>query len=143
MALVHDFGKALTDKKILPHHYGHENMVEPVEAFSSRFNFSDTLTRKLVTHTKMHMRYHIAEKMRPCKQVILYRHVRRFQDEFLKACVADSRGRVDYVPRDHSTYVAELFKRLNAVDLSQCKGEEDVVRLLERAATEYKKEMKG
>jgi hypothetical protein len=81
--------------------------------------------------------------MRPCKQVILYRHVRRFQDEFLAACAADGRGRVDPPPRVDNTYLAGLFLKLNNVDLSKCKGEEDVVRLLEKAASEYKKEMKS
>jgi tRNA nucleotidyltransferase (CCA-adding enzyme) len=143
MALTHDFGKAVTSPDILPHHYGHENVTEPLITFSRRMNFSDTLTHKLVTHTKMHMRYHIAEKMRPCKQVVLYRHVRRFQSEFLAACVADSRGRVDPSPRADNTYLAGLFLKLNNVDLSACKGQDEVVRLLEKAASEYKKEMKG
>lgn len=139
MALTHDFGKALTAKEILPHHYGHENVVEPVTSFSKRFNFSDTLERKLVNHTKMHMRYHLASKMRPCKLVVLYRNVRRYKDQYLSACLADSRGRVGKELNPEDPYLSNLFTRLDGVDLSACKKEKDVIRLLEKEASAFKK----
>lgn len=141
MALVHDFGKPLTPKEILPHHYGHENVTDPVVAFARRMNFSETLERKLVSHTKMHMRYHLARKMRPVKLVKLYRVVRRFKTDYLSACLADSRGRVKDVFDPEDRYLHDLFARLDKVDLSSCKKEEDVLKLLEKEAAAFKKEM--
>ena len=140
MALVHDFGKPLTPKDILPHHYGHENVTDPVVAFARRMNFSETLERKLVSHTKMHMRYHLAREMRPVKLVKLYRVVRRFKTDYLSACLADSRGRVKDVFDPEDRYLHDLFARLDKVDLSKCKKEEDVLRLLEKEAAVFKKE---
>ena len=86
------------------------------------------------------MRYHIARKMRPVKLVKLYRVVRRFKTDYLSACLADSRGRVKDVFDPEDRYLHDLFSRLDDVDLSACKKEEDVLRLLEKEAAAFKKE---
>src|SRR5690606_35268488 len=57
--LCHDFGKAVTPREVLPHHYGHEfNGIPIVERFLARNRF-DSFTNRLALFTvENHMRIH-------------------------------------------------------------------------------------
>ena len=69
-SLVHDLGKGLTPKEMLPHHYGHDkNGVQLVENFSKRINIPNIWLKCGKTSAKEHMLGGIFDKMTAKKQV--------------------------------------------------------------------------
>ena len=69
-ALVHDLGKSITPKEILPHHYGHDiKGVKLVEEFSNRIGVPNSWKKCGKISAKEHMRGGIFNKMTPAKQV--------------------------------------------------------------------------
>ncbi len=69
-ALVHDLGKSITPKEILPHHYGHDiKGVKLVEEFSNRIGVPNSWKKCGKISAKEHMRGGIFNKMIPAKQV--------------------------------------------------------------------------
>lgn len=74
--LVHDLGKGVTSKEILPHHYGHdEKGVEVVSAFSNRIGVPNSWAKCGKISSKWHMKAGIFEQMKPNKQVELIENV--------------------------------------------------------------------
>lgn len=68
--LVHDLGKGVTPKQMLPHHYGHdEKGINQVSKFSSRIGVPTSWNKCGKTSSKWHMKGGIFEKMTPKKQV--------------------------------------------------------------------------
>lgn len=68
--LVHDLGKGITPKEMLPHHYGHEkNGVQLVENLGKRLNFPQNFIKCGKVAAKEHMLGGIFNKMTPPKQV--------------------------------------------------------------------------
>lgn len=68
--LVHDLGKGITPKEMLPHHYGHDkNGVKLVEEFGKRLKIPNTWMKCGKVSAKEHMRGGIFNKMTPRKQV--------------------------------------------------------------------------
>ena len=71
-ALVHDLGKGLTPKEMLPHHYGHDkNGVELVGNLSNRIGVPVLWKKCGKIAAEEHMRASIFDKMKPAKQVEL------------------------------------------------------------------------
>ncbi len=69
-ALVHDLGKGITPKEMLPHHYGHDiKGVKIVEEFSNRIGVPNSWKKCGKISAKEHMRGGIFNKMTPAKQV--------------------------------------------------------------------------
>lgn len=69
-ALVHDLGKGITPKWMLPHHYGHdEKGVKLVENFGKRIGVPNSWLKCGKISAKEHMRGGIFNKMTPTKQV--------------------------------------------------------------------------
>lgn len=69
-ALVHDLGKGITPKEMLPHHYGHDiKGVKLVEEFSNRIGVPNSWKKCGKISAKEHMRGGIFNKMTPAKQV--------------------------------------------------------------------------
>ena len=74
--LVHDLGKGVTPKEILPHHYGHdEKGIELVAKLGKRIGIPKTWERCGKTACKWHMKAGIFEQMTPKKQVELIENV--------------------------------------------------------------------
>ncbi|MBF0135804.1 MAG: multifunctional CCA addition/repair protein [Magnetococcales bacterium] len=105
-ALVHDLGKGLTPRSLLPHHYGHEEKgVGCIESMCRRLRIPAHEQQIGVLTARLHMRVHLANQMRPKTIVRLltdadaFRNPERF-DRVLMACTADMQGRgmaqVDY-----------------------------------------------
>lgn len=75
-ALVHDLGKGLTPKEMLPHHYGHEERgIELLKKLSNRIGIPNIWTRCAKTAILEHMRGGIFYKMRKEKQVAFIERV--------------------------------------------------------------------
>lgn len=69
-ALVHDLGKGVTPKEMLPHHYCHDiKGVKIVEEFSNRIGIPNSWKKCGKIAAKEHMRGGIFNKMTPAKQV--------------------------------------------------------------------------
>lgn len=70
--LVHDLGKGITPKEILPHHYGHdEKGIKLVQDFGNRIGVPNIWLKCGKTSAKWHMKAGIFEQMTPKKQVEL------------------------------------------------------------------------
>lgn len=68
--LVHDLGKGVTKKEILPHHYGHdEKGVDLVQTLGNRLGVPNEWMKCGKIACKWHMKAGIFEKMTPNKQV--------------------------------------------------------------------------
>lgn len=68
--LVHDLGKGITPKDMLPHHYGHdEKGVKLVQILSNRIGVPNSWVKCGKTAAKWHMKGGIFEQMTPKKQV--------------------------------------------------------------------------
>ena len=77
-SLVHDLGKGLTPKEILPHHYGHdERGVEPERRLSNRIGVPTSWKKAGITSCKEHMRGGIFSQMTPEKQVSFIERVEK------------------------------------------------------------------
>ena len=69
-ALVHDFGKGVTPKYMLPHHYGHdEKGVKLVAELGKRIGVPKSWLKCGKISAKEHMRGGIFNKMTPPKQI--------------------------------------------------------------------------
>ena len=99
-ALVHDLGKGTTPADILPRHIGHEaRSVSLLKEVCRRLRVPNDCRELGVIVAKFHGKLHQALKMRPDTllefliELDAIRQPERFND-FLKACEADSRGRI-------------------------------------------------
>lgn len=113
-ALCHDLGKGLTEKDILPHHYGHEvKGVKPARELSSRLKVSTDVKDFAILVTEYHTHCHKMAELRPetvlkvFNALDIWRKPQRFCD-FLLACEADARGRLGFENREYPQ--AELAK---------------------------------
>jgi len=69
MAMVfHDFGKAFTEKELLPQHFGHEDRSEKIATdFLENHRFSKRVKEFVPKAAKLHMKGHRVEEMKPRK----------------------------------------------------------------------------
>ena len=102
-ALVHDLGKGITPKWMLPHHYGHdEKGVKIVENFSKRLGVPNSWLKCGKVSAKEHMRGGIFNKMTPPKQVDFITRVEKsiLGLDGMKIVVLCDRWREDKFPED-------------------------------------------
>ncbi len=97
--LVHDLGKGITPKEVLPGHRGHESAGVPlVRAVSQRLRVPRDYRQLAETVCRWHLHSHTAFELRPktieklFRAADAYRNPERFE-KFLLACQADSQGR--------------------------------------------------
>jgi tRNA nucleotidyltransferase (CCA-adding enzyme) len=77
-ALVHDLGKALTDKNNWPHHYGHDKLgVAAVHALGTRLKLPKAWIAAGTESATLHMKACYFEEMRPSKKVELLEAISR------------------------------------------------------------------
>lgn len=119
-ALMHDLGKGVTPKTILPHHYGHEKAgVELIEALCERYRvpkrWRDLAVLTSAYHTHVHKLATLKNKtvLKVLDACDAFRRPERFA-QLLLACKADSRGRTGY---EESVYPqqAQLMQILEAL----------------------------
>ena len=126
-ALCHDLGKGLTEKEILPHHYGHEvKGTKPARELSNRLKVPTDIKDFAILVTEYHTHCHKMAELRPetvlkvFNVLDVWRKPQRFFD-FLLVCEADARGRLGFENREYPQ--AELAKRYfeaaNKVDVQQ------------------------
>lgn len=126
--LLHDLGKALTPKDILPRHTMHEARgVEPVTTVCERLKVP-TATKKLaISVCKEHLKCHQALQLKPGT---LWRLLQRLDVlrrpekviEFIQACESDAKGRLGledrpYPQADYVQAAIQCVRNIKAQDL--------------------------
>lgn len=102
-ALVHDLGKGITPKSLLPHHYGHdEKGVKLVENFGNRIGVPNSWLKCGKVSAREHMRGGIFNKMTPAKQVDFITRVSKSMIglDGMKIVVVCDRWREEKMPTD-------------------------------------------
>ncbi|VAW83804.1 CCA tRNA nucleotidyltransferase, partial [hydrothermal vent metagenome] len=122
-ALVHDLGKATTQKSCLPSHKGHEKRsAELVRAFCKRLRIPKDLRNLAVLVALYHGQSHSAQELEPpailtlLKNLDAFRRPDRFA-QFLLACEADSKGREGFEQSlyPQATYLRACFEQARAI----------------------------
>ena len=122
--LVHDLGKGLTPKEMLPHHYAHdEKGVKLVQSLGNRIGVPNSWIKCGKTAAKWHMKGGIFEKMTPKKQIEFIENVGKSMLglEGMKIVVAcdKNRDRQDL----QTTFHQIEFAKLGEECLKQISGE--------------------
>jgi tRNA nucleotidyltransferase (CCA-adding enzyme) len=98
-ALNHDLGKAVTDDRNLPHHYGHEALGVPlVHQMCDRLKAPNIFRKTAAATSKDHLNIHKFEIIKPVKKVRLIVRLGALQDDLMLrrvalASQADAQGR--------------------------------------------------
>ena len=121
-ALLHDLGKGDTPKEEWPRHIGHEARSLPlVRQLCQRLRIPKDYRDLALLAAQYHTHCHRAAELRPktlldtLQALDAFRRPERFE-EFLLACIADSRGRLGFEDKDYPQ--AELFRQAHAAALS-------------------------
>ncbi len=115
-ALVHDLGKGLTPKEILPSHSGHEEKgADLVREMCNRMRVPNDFRQLAEQSARYHTHCHRLNELKPrtilkvLEKVDAFRCPERFSN-FLLVCEADYRGRKGFEARSYPQ--AESFQRL-------------------------------
>lgn len=126
-ALTHDLGKGTTPKKILPHHYNHEERgYHLVVGLCKRYKIPNHYRQLAEITTRYHTHVHRAFEVKPktllkvLNKTDAFRKPERFE-QFLLCCLADSRGRPGYEEYDYTQapFFSHLREKAAAVDVQQ------------------------
>lgn len=121
-ALTHDLGKGLTAKELWPKHHGHESVgVRALEELCDRLKAPKEYKKLAEKVMRFHGHCHRAFELRAATLVdTLYAldalRKKNFLEEFLLACMADSRGRTGFETIDYPQ--ADLFRAVQKAALS-------------------------
>jgi tRNA nucleotidyltransferase (CCA-adding enzyme) len=106
-ALTHDLGKGTTPKKILPHHYDHEERsYHLVKELCKRYKIPNQYRQLAEITARYHTHAHRAFEVKPktllkvLNKTDAFRKPERFE-QFLLACIADSHGRPGFENYDY------------------------------------------
>lgn len=153
--LVHDVGKSLTPKTVLPGHKGHESRGLPlVKALCGRLGVPNEYRQLAMAVTQYHLHSHKALELKPATILKLFTGIGAIRSsaklmDFLNCCEADARGRSGfennaYIPSDYLPKALEAVQDADISDLvaNNVKGAEIGRQLKQRQIaklTEFKK----
>ncbi len=127
-ALLHDLGKALTPKDVLPKHFGHDYLgIEPVKAVNERLKIPKNAARLAELATEFHILIHqgFTLKMKTVLKVLsacdAFRQANRFL-ALLNVCQADAQGRLHSpnTPYPQKDYWAFMLHAATHIDTQAC-----------------------
>lgn len=123
--LLHDIGKGVTPKSLLPKHYLHEkNGVPLVREISDRLKFDKKSKEFCLKAVEMHSFAHGLLNSRPKTILKLIENLDGFRkpemiNDFLVVCLSDTRGRKGFekteFPQDK--YLKSIMRELNKIDI--------------------------
>jgi len=129
-ALVHDLGKATTDKNLLPAHHGHEKRsARLVQKLAARLPIPNAYRDLAVLVAEYHGHCHRAFElkastlMRVLKKTDAFRRPERFE-KFVVTCEADARGRtgLEDKPYPQADFLRDALKSatgISAADIAK------------------------
>jgi tRNA nucleotidyltransferase (CCA-adding enzyme) len=126
-ALMHDLGKGSTPTDLLPQHVGHEvQSTHLLKEVCKRLRVPNDCKELGQIVAKFHGKLHQAPQMRPSTllefliELDAIRQPERFKD-FLKACEADSRGRIgfEYCDTPAADLMLKVYKAASSVDAGE------------------------
>ncbi|HEY9049897.1 MAG TPA: multifunctional CCA addition/repair protein [Gammaproteobacteria bacterium] len=129
-ALVHDLGKGVTPKDILPSHRGHEERgVDVIKQLCNRLRIPNEYRDLAVLSSRFHLHLHRALELKTTtllktlEQLDALRKPQRFE-AFLTVCLADIRGRkgsenCEYPQMDYMRQACDAIKNVEIDDLKQ------------------------
>ena len=123
--LVHDVGKALTNRDQWPRHIAHESLgLEALKKLHARLpvpNEHAALARLVCEH---HTKLHRAQELKPATLLKLLETLDAFRrperlHKFLLSCEADARGRTGLEDRDYpqADYLLGMLAAANGIDI--------------------------
>ena len=124
--LVHDLGKAVTPKSVLPSHNGHESRGLPlVKNICDRLAVPNEYRQLAMAVTEFHLHYHKAFELRPETILKLFNGIGAIRTppkliDFLNCCEADARGRTGFEDRDcpSTHYLTNALDAVLKTDIS-------------------------
>lgn len=128
-ALVHDLGKAITPKSVLPSHRGHEHTgIVLVQKICARLKTPKQVSSLAVLCCEFHLQCHTAFDLKPSTILKLFKRLDVFRqptrlEHFLMCCKADARGRTgfeteEYQQADYLKMCFDHCKKISARDLA-------------------------
>ena len=126
--LVHDVGKAITPKDVLPSHSGHEKRGLPlVKAICDRLTVPNKHRQLAMSVTEFHLHCHRALELKPATLLKLFQSIGAIRSpdkliDFLTCCEADIKGRAGfedaaYPSKDYLLAALEAVSQANISDL--------------------------
>ena len=141
-SLHHDLGKILTDRKTLPHHYGHENRgIDLVNWIEKHHRFTAKQIELMKISGKQHMRFHVLEKTKsPIKLVRFYKNIKKYFMEVIQ--VADNDHELNETQLKILKNLHKAFQETEIIipDIIIKKGKEAIVAYVEQ---QYANTFKG
>lgn len=123
-ALLHDLGKALTPRDILPKHHGHDIAgIDPVRRVNTRWRVPKHCAELAELVCRWHIIFHSVGELKPqtvlntLKKTDAFRRPERFQAA-LNVCIADTRGRLyrEETPYPQRNHWLALLDAANNID---------------------------
>ncbi len=122
--MVHDLGKGITPKEILPSHRGHEAAGVPlVKAVSDRLKVPKHYKKLAVLVCQWHLQSHTIKELRAETVEKLFSRLNAYRqpkvlEKFLQACEADATGRwgEEFKHYPQANYTRQLFKAARHVN---------------------------
>lgn len=116
--LVHDLGKGITKKSLLPRHIGHEGAgVKLVDALCERYRIPRRYQQFGRICSKYHLHTHRAYELKPGTVINMFESIGAFKqpdnlNRFLLVCQADAQGRtgLESKPYPQADYLKQIFE---------------------------------
>ena len=123
--LVHDVGKAVTDKSKWPSHHSHEVLGIPLQqSIAKRLRVPNGHTKLAALFCEHHTKLHRVQKLRPSTLLDLLESLDALRqpkrlERFLLACEADARGRTGFEDREYPQrdYLNAILEAVNQLDV--------------------------
>jgi tRNA nucleotidyltransferase (CCA-adding enzyme) len=118
--LVHDLGKGITPKDILPRHSGHEARGVPlVKAICDRLKVPNEHRKLALVVTEFHLICHKSLELKPTTLLKFLMSIGALKsekrlNEFLECCIADAGGRKGFEDREYppAAYLRQAREKL-------------------------------
>lgn len=125
--LVHDVGKAITPKNVLPSHSGHEKRGLPlVKTICDRLAVPNKHRQLAMLVTEFHLHSHKALELKPSTLLKLFQSIGAIRSpnklvDFLTCCEADIKGRAGFedVTYHSKNYLLAALDAVKKVDISE------------------------
>ncbi len=122
--LVHDLGKGITPKNVLPKHSGHEERgVRLVNVLCDRLKVPNRHRELAISVTRYHLLCHKAPHLRPATILKLLKGIGALRQpkklaQFIRCCEADARGRLGFedIPYDSGVWLKQAFLAIQSID---------------------------